>query len=68
MTNLQKMRESRNLTTKELSEKSGVSIKTIISYETGRKDINHCRPITALKLARALNCHVEDIAELDRIF
>ena len=38
--NLQRIRRSINLSQRELSERSGVSIRTIQELEQGRKDIN----------------------------
>lgn len=46
------------MSTKELSDKSGVSIKTLWGILKKNKKI---RPRTAGKIAKALNCKVEDI-------
>lgn len=61
MTNLKRIRTSKNLTRLELSKKSGVSVRTIEGYEQGLTNINNASAINVLKLANALNCKIEDI-------
>ncbi len=63
MSNLKRIREERNLTQAQLSEKSGVNLRMIQHYEQGVKDINNARGITVLKLANALECDLKDIVE-----
>jgi transcriptional regulator with XRE-family HTH domain len=53
--NLRKLRESHGLTQKELADVSGVSLRSVVSYEGGA----HVRPNTARKLASALETTVE---------
>lgn len=62
-TSLEWFRRSRDLTQNKLSELSGVNIRMIQHYEQGVKDINKAQGITLLKLARALECKIEDILE-----
>lgn len=61
MSNLKRIRELRNLTQAELSEKSGVNIRMIQHYEQGTKDIKKGNVMTVLSLADALRCDVRDI-------
>jgi transcriptional regulator with XRE-family HTH domain len=55
---LRELRTGKGLTQQELAERSGITQGLISQYESGR-----VKPITGnlLKLARALNCTVEDI-------
>ena len=62
-TNVKRFRESLGITQKELSERSGVSIRMIQHYEQGSKDINAAAVMTIYKLAQALECTVEDLIE-----
>lgn len=57
-------REMKNMTQKELAEKSEIDIRLIQSYEQGRRDINKASAISVWKLAKALECSVEEILEL----
>lgn len=52
--NLQNLRIKKNLTQKELAEKSGVSISTIRHYEIGDRKLEGAGMETLLKLANAL--------------
>lgn len=51
------------MTLKELSEKAGVNINTLITYDNGRKDLNNASVIFVKKLARALNCTIDDLTD-----
>lgn len=61
MSNLKRIREEKNITQSKLSEESGVNLQMIQKYEQGVKDINKAQAETVYKLARALNCNMEDI-------
>lgn len=61
MTNLKKMREKKGMTQAELAEKSGVNLRMIQHYEQGYKDIKNSKVITALSLANALKCDINEI-------
>lgn len=61
MSNLKRIRELRNLTQAELSEKSGVNIRMIQHYEQGTKDIRKGNVMAVLSLADALGCDIRDI-------
>lgn len=60
---LKEIREQRRISRSELSAASGVNIRTIESYEQGKKDINGAKLKTLLKLCQTLNCRLEDILE-----
>jgi transcriptional regulator with XRE-family HTH domain len=63
MSNLKKIREDKNITQKELSERSGVNIQMIAKYEQGVKDINKAQGLTLRALANALACKIDDLME-----
>ena len=65
MTNLKRIREERGLSQTKLAEESGVSVRMIQHYEQGVKDLNRAQAITVHRLARALNCKVEDLLETE---
>ena len=58
---LKKVRKSKGLTQKELSELSGINLKTIQKYEQGVIDINNANIYTLYKLANTLNCHIWEL-------
>lgn len=53
------------LTQRELSERSGVNLRTIQQYERRSKDINKAAGATLRALAQTLSCQVEDLLEYD---
>lgn len=57
------MRRRRNLTQEELADASGVSVNTIRAYERKAKDINKGQVEIVLRLAKVLQCDIEDILE-----
>lgn len=65
MINLKRIREERGLSQNKLAEASGVNVRMIQYYEQGVKDINAAAALTVSKLARALDCKVEDLLETE---
>ena len=63
-TTLKRIRCSVGFSQRELSEKSGVSLRSIQMYEQRNKDINKTQAITLYHLAKALGCKTEDLLEL----
>jgi putative transcriptional regulator len=61
LNNLEKLRQSANLTQKELSESAEVSRKSINAIENG---IYVPSTVLALKIAKTLGCKVEDLFKL----
>ena len=59
--NLQQIRKARGLTQQQLSESANVSRKSINAVENG---VYIPSTVLALKIAKTLNCSVEDIFEL----
>lgn len=64
MSKLKENRERAGLTQKELSERSGVNLRTVQNYEQGYKDINKAQGLNLYKLAKALDVTMEDLIEL----
>ena len=62
-TRLQSRRKDCGITQRELSEKSGVNLRTIQQYEHRSKDINKAAGATLRALSIALSCHIEDLLE-----
>ena len=63
MTKIKEVRLQKGLTQKELSEKSGVSIRTLQHYEQGSKNFDHARIDTLLNVCETLKCTLYDILE-----
>ena len=63
LNNLEELRRSVGLTQLELSESSDVSRKSINAIENG---IYVPSTVLALKIAKTLNCKIEDIFELPK--
>lgn len=63
MSNLKKLREEASLSQNKLATLSGVSNRMIQYYEQGAKDINKAQAETLFKLAKTLNCSIEDLIE-----
>ena len=61
--NLQQIRKARGLTQQQLSESADVSRKSINAVENG---VYIPSTVLALKIAKTLNCSVEDIFQLPK--
>ncbi len=64
-TRLQKLRKAQELTQKQLSDLSGVSLRMIQLYEQRQNDINQASAQTINSLARALWCNFYEIMEIE---
>lgn len=62
-TNLKTIRSRAGLTQKELSEQSGVPLRTIQQYEQRQKDINKAGIGYLVTLSRALCCKTDELIE-----
>lgn len=62
-TRLQHRRKNCGITQRELSEKSGVNLRTIQQYERRSRDINKAAGATLRALSIALSCRIEDLLE-----
>ena len=63
-TYLKKFRKLAGLTQSQLSEETGIPVKTIQQYEQGRKDINKAQAEYVIKLAQVLCCSPMDLLEV----
>lgn len=63
--NLKRIRQAYGCSQRELSEASGVSLRSIQMYEQGQKDINKGQAGTVRRLARVLGCRMEDLLEME---
>lgn len=63
--NLQTLLEQKNMTRYQLAKISGIPKTTITDICAGRSDIERCSAKTVQQLARALNCSMEDIMEMN---
>ncbi len=61
---LKLLRIQRGLKQSDLSDLSGVPVKCIGNYEQLRRDINKAQVCIVYKLAKALDCSIEDILDL----
>lgn len=62
-TNLKILRTLAGLSQSELAVQADVPVRTIQQYEQRQKDINKAQAVTLLRIARTLNCKVEDLME-----
>lgn len=62
-TNLKRLRKSANLSQRELSELSGVPMRTIQQYEQRQKNINKAQAEYLVMLSRTLCCEVDALLE-----
>lgn len=62
-TKLKTIRESRQISQRELATMSGVSLRSIQLYEQKVNDIDKAQAQTLYKLSRALGCMIEDLLE-----
>ena len=60
---LQRQRKRCGYSQRELSEKSGVNLRTLQQYELKTKDINKASVQTVLALASVLGCPIEELLE-----
>ena len=58
---IKEIRTERGLTQGQLAAASGINVRMIQHYEQGSKDLKKAAAETVLKIAKALNCTVEDL-------
>lgn len=58
---LKSRRKALRYTQRELSERTGISIRMIQFYEQGVRDLGHASANTVVKLADVLECDVRDL-------
>lgn len=63
MKNLKRIRKECGMSQSQLANASNVSIRMIQYYEQGANDINRAEARNVYKLAKALNCTMEELLE-----
>lgn len=64
-TNLKLIRVAKGYSQKQLAELSGVSLRAIQTYEQRQKDINKAQSDSLHRLAKTLECNMEDLLEVE---
>ena len=65
MNNIAEKRHEKGLSQSELASKADVNVRMIQHYEQGVKNFNKAQVETAIKIAHALECAVEDLVNVD---
>lgn len=65
MTNLKKHRIEKGFSQSQLAELAGMSLRTLQHYEQGERDINKAQGLILFSLAKALECTIEDLLDIE---
>lgn len=65
--NLKMQRIRAGLTQQQLSNLSGVPVKSLGNLEQKRRNINHCRVDIVYRLSKALGCEMIDILDPEEL-
>lgn len=65
MNKLKMMREAKGLSQSQFAKLSKISVRTLQHYEQGTRSINGIAGITLYHMAKALECEIVDILELE---
>ncbi len=60
---MKSLRLGRGLSQRELSEQTGINLRTIQNYEQGASDLNKAEAITIWRLSEALGCAMENLID-----
>lgn len=63
MSKLRDVRRARGLTVRQLSDKTGISFRSLGKYENGQLNIDGAKLNTLVTLSLALGCKITDILE-----
>nr|DAE12293.1 MAG TPA: Helix-turn-helix XRE-family like protein [Myoviridae sp. ctQYc56] len=66
MNKLKEIRTQQGLSQSLLSKASGVSLRMLQKYEQGDRDIKKAQAETVYKLAKALNCKMEELIDIQK--
>ena len=66
MNKLKKIRVQQGLSQSLLSKKANVSLRTLQAYEQDDRDLNKAQAETVYKLAKALNCKMEELIDIQK--
>lgn len=64
---LREIRKDRNLTQRELAQRSGINFRSLQDYEQGHKNLASANGDTLLRLSTTLGCSIEDLLLDDTI-
>lgn len=64
MSKVQEKRKAAGLSQAQLAGRAGLSVRTLQHYEQGMLDFNKAAAVTVWRVARALECQVEDLLDL----
>lgn len=65
--NIKEIREDREITQLELSQKSGVNFRMIQKYESGERNIDGAKLETLIKLSKVLKCNIRNILNNEKL-
>lgn len=60
---LQAIRENKDITQKELANKTGISLSSIRAFEQGQRNINGASIDKLIKICNVLECTISDILD-----
>ena len=63
---LKKIRVQQGLSQSLLSKKANVSLRSLQAYEQDDRDLNKAQAETVYKLAKALNCKMEELIDIQK--
>jgi transcriptional regulator with XRE-family HTH domain len=63
MNKIKEYRKEKGITLKELSQQTNINFTTLRSYEYEQRNLNKMQLGTAIKIAKALNIHAEELIE-----
>ena len=66
MNKLKKIRVQQELSQFQLAKASGVSLRMLQKYEQGDRDIKKAQAETVYKLAKTLNCKMEELIDIQK--
>lgn len=66
MNKIKEIRTQQGLSQSLLSKEANVSLKTLQAYEQGDRDIKKAQAETVYKLAKALNCKMEELIDIQK--
>lgn len=67
MKTLQERRLELGLSQSQFASRAGINVRKLQDYEQGHSNINKAAGETIYKLAKALDCTMEDLLDLDQI-
>lgn len=62
-TKLRKIKESKNLTAKDIAASAGINITRFQQYEYGYRSINKAEALVVYRITKAIGCEMSDILE-----